>query len=771
VYVASRNFPGLSGMRPAGIFVTRSTDGGASFGPSGGLHLTNVGQGVWLEVGPDHSVYLFHWNPGTPQTIHVRRSIDFGASFAPAVTAATLTSTGVNGDLSLNGGMRSNSSPHAAVNPVSGHLYLVYNDPTAASGGDRGNIQFKLSNDDGGSWAGPTRLNDDATTRDQFFPTITVTPNGNWIFVSWYDRRNSPANTLLEYWGVIGFVSGSTVTWGPNFRISSASFPAVVGQDPDVNATYMGDYDVSVADNDWFYVTWGDNRLSNSFHANQPDVRLAKIPVVHPAFNKTAPANGATNEPPTVTFSWGASPSATSYAFCVDTSNNDTCDTSWMPAGAMTSGAIGNLAPSTTYYWQVRSMSPTGITEANEGVWRSFTTEFFRLAQLTYPGVSVRLPGAIVPFAWDAGTNVVQYSLFVGTSPGAGDIYMQNQHGLSRFVGNVPLDDRLIYVRLYSRIGNTWAFLDYVFLSAAAASPSLDFGIVPMRGDYDGDGVADLATWWGGTGMWQIVTSTSGYLHTRELSWGHANLGDRPVMGDFDGDGKADPAVWREGPGLWLALLSSTNYTMYLQMSWGRADLGDVPVPADFDGDGKTDPAVWRRGTGFWYALRSSTNYSQFLAVSWGRDDLTDRPVAGDYDGDGKADPAVWRAISGDWYVLRSSTNFMDYLAVSWGREDLTDQPVPADYDGDGRTDIAVWRRADGFWHIRSSSSNFAHHSSHQLGDFSLGDRPVPGAFNGADLKVDPAVWRGSTGEWLTCFSPASPGGQCGGAVSPRPVP
>jgi hypothetical protein len=41
----------------------------------------------------------------------------------------------------------------------------------------------------------------------------------------------------------------------------------------------MGDYDQAVADNNDFYTTWGDNRLSDAFHANQPDVRFAKIPV------------------------------------------------------------------------------------------------------------------------------------------------------------------------------------------------------------------------------------------------------------------------------------------------------------------------------------------------------------------------------------------------------------------------------------------------------------------------------------------------------------
>src|SRR5207249_4586930 len=44
-----------------------------------------------------------------------------------------------------------------------------------------------------------------------------------------------------------------------------------------INSTYMGDYDVAAADNGAFYTTWADNRLADSAHAHNPDVRFAKI--------------------------------------------------------------------------------------------------------------------------------------------------------------------------------------------------------------------------------------------------------------------------------------------------------------------------------------------------------------------------------------------------------------------------------------------------------------------------------------------------------------
>src|SRR5207245_3892175 len=172
--------------------------------------------------------------------------------------------------------VRSNAFPQAAV--TANGIYVTFNDKGTQTG-DKADIFMVQSTNGGATWSAKVKLNDDATTRDQWQPALAVTPDGNHVGVFWYDRRLDSANSLIDRYGVIGDVSGSAVTFGSNFRVTDQSFPAVVGQDSLIQGTYMGDYDTAVADNSGFYLTWGDNRLADSAHAHQPDVRFAKIPL------------------------------------------------------------------------------------------------------------------------------------------------------------------------------------------------------------------------------------------------------------------------------------------------------------------------------------------------------------------------------------------------------------------------------------------------------------------------------------------------------------
>ena len=280
---------------------TSSTDNGATFGPSLGTLVSTGGQGCFVVVGSDHSVHVFYYRgtgaggQGGDNKLFMRRSTDLGATFNVEHEVADLLTTTINGRLDLPGGLRSNSFPHAAVNPVNGHLYVVYNDNPATT--DDGDAYFVKSTNHGATWSVPLQVNPDDSGRDQFFPTVNVAPNGAAVMIGYYSRVNDPADLMFHRRSRLGSVNTTTgaVSWAAQSFQLGPDTPVVIGQDPVINSTYMGDYDQIAASTGYFHSSWSDNRDGNAFHAHQPDVFYAKVAqtpaTTDPAVSLTGPAS------------------------------------------------------------------------------------------------------------------------------------------------------------------------------------------------------------------------------------------------------------------------------------------------------------------------------------------------------------------------------------------------------------------------------------------------------------------------------------------------
>lgn len=233
-----------------------------------------------VAVASDHDVFVAYYSQiaGSP-AVAVVESADQGNHFGAPVQVASLhvpVAPGTfDGDLGLigdthDGGvapLHAYSSPVLVANPATNALYITYVDATQD---DRGNIYFTQSNDGGQTWAPPIQVNDDRTTNDQFLPAMAVSLDGTRLAIDFYDRRDDAANLLANRYAATATVSGATVTFGANIRLSPAPFPVLVDADPLLAPGYFAIHTSMTTDAAYVYDAYTD---STDGHL---DVRLVR---------------------------------------------------------------------------------------------------------------------------------------------------------------------------------------------------------------------------------------------------------------------------------------------------------------------------------------------------------------------------------------------------------------------------------------------------------------------------------------------------------------
>ena len=178
------------------IWALRSTDAGVTWTNAQAISLTSNVQGAWPAVAPNGDIFV-GWVKfdGNSVTMEYVRSTDGGVSYSaitsPAANKARPQNTAATNSCfraALNGNIRYLPSPQVVVGS-DGVLHTVYS--YSPGGGDDCDSYYRQSTDSGATWGPEIRLHDDATTSDQFFPTLSVGA-GNIVSATWYDRRLDP---------------------------------------------------------------------------------------------------------------------------------------------------------------------------------------------------------------------------------------------------------------------------------------------------------------------------------------------------------------------------------------------------------------------------------------------------------------------------------------------------------------------------------------------------------------------------------------------------
>lgn len=184
----------------------------------------NTVEGAVPAVGPNGEIYVAWTGPNglvfTKSTDGGKTWLEKEIDVAPHPEGWTIEIPGI---------YRANGLPILKCNPLNGDLFLNWADQS--NGVDNTDVWISKSTDKGETWSKPIKVNQDNSKRHQFFTWLTIDPITGYLYLVYYDRRDTKDNATDVYLSV----SKDNGVNFKDYKLSDSSFTP----DPTV---FFGDY-------------------------------------------------------------------------------------------------------------------------------------------------------------------------------------------------------------------------------------------------------------------------------------------------------------------------------------------------------------------------------------------------------------------------------------------------------------------------------------------------------------------------------------------------
>ena len=175
----------------------------------------------------------------------------------------------------------------------------------------------------------------------------------------------------------------------------------------------------------------------------------------------TTPAPGSTLTGSTVIFNWSAATGASAYSLWLGSSGAGSHNLYDSGEISGTSATAVSLPTNGTAIYARLFTNYNGFAVSSDFV---YTAANLPLAMLTAPTPGSVLSGATVTFTWSAAAGAGGYSLWLGSTQGASDIYDSHlTTGLSATAHNLPAGGTTIYARLFTNFGSKVKYIDSTY--------------------------------------------------------------------------------------------------------------------------------------------------------------------------------------------------------------------------------------------------------------------------------------------------------------------
>ncbi|MBK6427322.1 MAG: hypothetical protein IPF82_14295 [Blastocatellia bacterium] len=223
----------------------------------------------------------------------------------------------------------------------------------------------------------------------------------------------------------------------------------------------------------------------------------------------------------------------------------------------------------------------------------------------------------------------------------------------------------------FLRNSNSSGGADLVFTYGPPAST-----LVPLSGDWDGDGLETIGLYDPTTGAFFLRNSNSPGGADLVFTFGPGGLGWRPVIGDWNADGTDTVGLYAPSSGTFF--LKNTNSNGAADLVFGYGPANSTPVVGDWNGDGRDTVGVYIPGTGSWFLRNSNSPGAADIVFNYGPAGAA--PITGDWNNDGTDTVGVYTSAGGAWFLRNSNSPGGADLVFTYGPPDVT--PIVGDWNG-----------------------------------------------------------------------------------------
>jgi hypothetical protein len=190
------------------------------------------------------------------------------------------------------------------------------------------------------------------------------------------------------------------------------------------------------------------------------------------------------------------------------------------------------------------------------------------------------------------------------------------------------------------------------------------------------------------------------------FQYGSTGAGLIPLVGDWDGDGVKSPGLYSSSTGTFFLKNSNSPGPADMTFAYGPTAAGFVPLVGDWDGDGVDTVGLYEPATGNFFLRNSNTTGVADIMFNYGAGGMGLIPIAGDWDGDGITTVGLYDPASSSFFLRNSNSTGVADMTFVYGVAGAGWLPIAGDWNSDSITSIGLYAPSTGTFFLRNSNNS-----------------------------------------------------------------